>query len=109
MTAVFRSDEIIDAIDQAAVIDAIEAGFVAFSRGDVDVPPVGLLHFDDPPGDVHIKYGVVRGDDVYVVKVASGFYDNPGPWSSDVGRADAGVRCGDRLAAGGSARPRLAD
>ncbi len=77
MTAVYRLDEIRAAIDPAEVIDAVERGFVIYSRGLVDVPPVGLLHFDDPPGDVHIKYGSIRGDDVYVVKVASGFYNNP--------------------------------
>jgi ornithine cyclodeaminase len=55
----------------------IEAGFVAYSRGEVVVPPVGELVFDDPPGDVHIKYGYIKGDGFYVIKIASGFYDNP--------------------------------
>jgi len=41
------------------------------------VPPVGFLHFDQPPGDVHIKYGFVTGDEFYVLKMASGFYNNP--------------------------------
>ena len=35
----------------------IEVGFVAYTRGDVVVPPVGELQFESPPGDVHIKYG----------------------------------------------------
>ncbi len=39
------------------------------------VPPVGELLLDG--GDVHIKYGYLRQDDYYVVKIASGFYDNP--------------------------------
>jgi ornithine cyclodeaminase len=55
----------------------IEAGFAAYSRGDVVVPPVGELVFADPPGDVHIKYGYIKGDDFYVIKLASGFTDNP--------------------------------
>jgi ornithine cyclodeaminase len=41
------------------------------------VPPVGELLFKDPPGDVHIKYGCIVGDDYYVIKIASGFYENP--------------------------------
>ena len=41
------------------------------------MPPVGFLHFDQPPGDVHIKYGFVTGDEFYVLKMASGFYNNP--------------------------------
>lgn len=28
-------------------------------------------------GEVHIKYGYVKADDYYVIKVASGFYQNP--------------------------------
>jgi len=58
-------------------VPLIEAGFAAYSRGEVVVPPVGELVFDDPPGDVHIKYGYIKGDDFYVIKIASGFYDNP--------------------------------
>jgi ornithine cyclodeaminase len=41
------------------------------------VPPVGELRFQDPPGDVHIKYGYVPGEEYYVIKIASGFYRNP--------------------------------
>jgi ornithine cyclodeaminase len=77
MTRVFHLDEIRAAIDPLAVIDAVEDGFSMYSRGEVVVPPVGLLHFDDPPGDVHIKYGYIEGDEHFVVKTATGFYDNP--------------------------------
>ena len=45
--------------------------------GQASVPPVGFLHFDDPPGDVHIKYGSITDDEHWVMKIASGFYDNP--------------------------------
>jgi len=58
-------------------IPLIEEGFAAYSRGEVVVPPVGELVFNDPPGDVHIKYGYIKGDDFYVIKIASGFTDNP--------------------------------
>jgi ornithine cyclodeaminase len=66
--------KVLDAIDP---LPLIEAGFAAYSRGEVVVPPVGELVFDDPPGDVHIKYGYIKGDDVYVIKIASGFVENP--------------------------------
>ena len=56
---------------------AIEAAFSSYSTGRAVVGPVGELLFDTPPGDVHIKYGYLQEDDYYVVKVASGFYDNP--------------------------------
>ncbi len=54
----------------------IKEGFVAYSSGQAVVPPVGELVFENPPGDVHIKYGYIQNDDYYVVKIASGFYGN---------------------------------
>ena len=59
------------------VLPWIEEGFAAYSRGDAVIPPVGELSFEQPRGDVHIKYGYLQGDPFYVVKIASGFYDNP--------------------------------
>ncbi|MFZ1808912.1 MAG: hypothetical protein WAU36_16900 [Cyclobacteriaceae bacterium] len=59
------------------LIQIIEDGFVSYSKGDVVVPPVGHLPFTDPPGDLHIKYGFIKEDEYYVVKLASGFYNNP--------------------------------
>ena len=77
MPAVVTLAEIRKALDAIDPLPLIEAGFAAYSRGEVVVPPVGELVFDDPPGDVHIKYGYIKGDDVYVIKIASGFVDNP--------------------------------
>ena len=66
--------KVLPAID---LLPAIEAGFIAYSQGNAVIPPVGEMLFNDPPGDVHIKYGYILGDDYYVIKIASGFYDNP--------------------------------
>jgi len=76
MTNVLELDAIKQRIDIPELIEAIEEGFVLYSDDKVVVPPVGFLNFEEPPGDVHIKYGYVKDDDVYVLKVASGFYDN---------------------------------
>ncbi len=59
------------------LLPTIEAGFAGYSAGNAVVPPVGELLFDSPPGDVHLKYGYLKEDDYYVIKIASGFYDNP--------------------------------
>lgn len=59
-----------------AARSAIKDGFVAYSAGEVTVPPVGHLGLPDVDGECHIKYGWIRGDDVYLVKIASGFYRN---------------------------------
>lgn len=77
LKTVLKLDEIKRLIDIPQLIREIETGFVLYSEGQVTVPPVGFLHFDEPPGDVHIKYGFVSGDEYYVLKMASGFYNNP--------------------------------
>ncbi len=59
------------------IIEAIEQGFVAYSRGETVIPPVGSLHFEHPPGECHIKYGYGKKGRYYVVKIASGFPENP--------------------------------
>ena len=68
--------EIINAIEAINLIDIIEKGFVEYSKGNSVVPPVGELLLTDPPGDVHIKYGYIKGHDNYVIKIASGFPEN---------------------------------
>lgn len=60
--------------DQAA--DLIEDAYRATSLGKVKLPPVGHIVFPEHDGDCHIKYGHVEGDPVFVIKVATGFYDN---------------------------------
>jgi ornithine cyclodeaminase len=77
LTTVLDLSEIQTLLDTSSLIDEIEKGFVLYSEGRVVVPPVGFLHFEDPPGDVHIKYGYVPGADHYVLKMASAFYQNP--------------------------------
>ncbi|WP_337660202.1 ornithine cyclodeaminase family protein [Anderseniella sp. Alg231-50] len=54
----------------------IEDAYRASSLGKVNLPPVGHIVFPDHDGDCHIKYGHVEGDEVFVIKVATGFYGN---------------------------------
>ncbi len=76
MTKTYTLDQIKHAVAGMNFSADIEKGFIAYSNGEVVVPPVGELIFEDPPGDTHIKYGYIKGDDVYVIKIASGFYEN---------------------------------
>lgn len=69
--------DILKTVPTEAIIHYIENAFTAYSQGLASVPPVGTLTFEQPAGDVHIKYGYIKGDDIYAIKVASGFYDNP--------------------------------
>ena len=68
-------DQIKQILPSIDIIPQIEKGFQAYSEGRVIVPPIGEMILDK--GEVHIKYGFVKKDEYYVIKVASGFYDNP--------------------------------
>jgi len=52
----FNLEQINRVLPQIDVTSAMEEGFIAYSEGKVVVPPVGELVFEDPPGEVHIKY-----------------------------------------------------
>ena len=72
---IVRRAEIERVLPELDLLPAIEAGFAAYSAGAAVVPPVAELLLDK--GEVHIKCGYLRDEELYVVKVASGFYDNP--------------------------------
>ena len=76
-TRVVTPDEIDRTLPRVDLLPEIERGFAAYSAGRVRVPPVGELLFPDANGELHIKYGATDGDGVFVVKIATGFYDNP--------------------------------
>ena len=76
MATVINLEEIRSIVKDVDVVAAMEEGFIQYSNGNTVVPPVGELLFEKPKGDVHIKYGYIKNDDYYVIKIASGFYEN---------------------------------
>ncbi|MEM7336454.1 MAG: hypothetical protein AAF490_30525, partial [Chloroflexota bacterium] len=68
-------ETILQQIPPQNLLQLIEWGFKQYSLGNSVVPPVGELLMDN--GEVHIKYGLIKGNDHYVIKIASGFFDNP--------------------------------
>jgi ornithine cyclodeaminase len=74
MTEIITLDQIKAVLPTLDLIPEIESGFVAYSAQKAVVPPVGELILDK--GEVHIKYGYLQNDDYYVIKIASGFYEN---------------------------------
>jgi len=71
---ILELDEIKSLLSGIDLIPAIEDGFVAYSTGQAVVPPVGELLLAG--GECHIKYGFIRSQSNYVVKIASGFPGN---------------------------------
>lgn len=68
-------EQIREILPKLDLLTSIEDGFRDYSEGKTVVPPVGELLMEK--GEVHIKYGYVKKEDFYVIKVASGFYGNP--------------------------------
>lgn len=76
MTKIIDLIQIKEILTHIDIIPEIEKGFIAYSNGQATIPPVGELLFEEKRGEVHIKYGYINHDDFYVVKVASGFFEN---------------------------------
>ncbi|HUS87490.1 MAG TPA: hypothetical protein VMW76_09635, partial [Bacteroidales bacterium] len=77
MSLIINKDEIVRLLQGIDIVSEIAEGFINYSKGNVTVPPVGELVFDNPPGEMHIKYGYIKDDEYFVIKIASGFYENP--------------------------------
>ncbi len=69
-------DQIQPLIAKMDISDAMKRAFIEYSNGNAVIPPVGELIMHQPPGEVHIKYGYIKGGSHYVIKIASGFPQN---------------------------------
>jgi len=74
---VVTKDEILANLDTQVALRAIESGFRAFASDRVQVAPVVHLAFPDARGECHVKSAYIEGEEVFTVKLATGFYDNP--------------------------------
>lgn len=71
---IIRRDQIERILPSLDLMPEIEQAFQAYSKGRAVVPPVGELLLDR--GEVHIKYGYLKQQQHYVIKIASGFYED---------------------------------
>jgi ornithine cyclodeaminase len=74
---IFTRQQIEQVVDIPALIEAIEQGLILASQGKVSLAPISMLSFRSPPGETHIKSAYIAEDEHYVVKIASGFPNNP--------------------------------
>ena len=72
---ILSRDQIQDILPSLDLLPEIEQAFAAYAEGRAVVPPVGELLLDH--GEVHIKYGYLKKQPYYVIKIASGFYEDP--------------------------------
>lgn len=74
---VLREEEIRDLIDPAAALGAARGAFARLGQGEVVLPEVMFLDLAEQEGEVHGKGAYISGSEIFVLKVASGFYRNP--------------------------------
>ena len=71
---IIHRDDIARSLDINTAYDLQKKGFLALAAGQVIQPPVA--HLELPEGSLHMKYGMIAGDDQFVVKHATGFSGN---------------------------------
>jgi ornithine cyclodeaminase len=63
--------------DFSTAVDAVHDAYIAAADGRVQTAPVTYLGFPEVSGDCHVKSGHIEGDEAFVIKIATGFYNNP--------------------------------
>ena len=69
--------QIMALFDFETAVQRIHDAYVASTQGNVQTGEVVHLTFPEANGDCHVKSGSIAGTASYVIKIASGFYDNP--------------------------------
>lgn len=91
MTRIFNKDQIKAVTDPKEVIDSIEEGFRLYAEDKVVLAPLSSLEIEDK-GIAKIKYGYVKAEDTYVIKIGSFF---PGNAQKDKPTIDASMQIYD--------------
>jgi ornithine cyclodeaminase len=73
---ILREPEIRALLDPRDCLQAVEAAFSAYARGQAELPAVINLEVPEHRGEVHVKAGYLHTGPYYAVKIASGFLDN---------------------------------
>ncbi len=69
--------QIMTLFDFDTAVQRIHDAYIASAEGNVQTGEVVHLAFAEANGDCHVKSGYIAGTASYVIKIASGFYDNP--------------------------------
>ncbi|MCE9941252.1 MULTISPECIES: ornithine cyclodeaminase family protein [Serratia] len=74
---ILNKRQILESFDADATTLLLKEGFIAYSKRQVQQPPVQHFLFEQAAGDCCIKSAWLEGDEQFVLKVSSGFYRNP--------------------------------
>lgn len=74
-------EEIKNCFDFNKIILEIEKSFIEYSNNNISSLPISHYQFNDKKADIHIKSGMMKSDNYFFIKIASGFYDNASKYS----------------------------
>lgn len=74
---ILREAEIRELLSYPEALTVVEHSFADYSSGKAVVPGVINLDIENARGEVHVKSAHIKGNEYYVIKIASGFYLNP--------------------------------
>lgn len=74
---ILNKRQILESFDADATTLLLKEGFIAYSKRQIQQPPVQHFLFEQAAGDCCIKSAWLEGDEQFVLKVSSGFYRNP--------------------------------
>ena len=72
-----NKSKIMELFEFKEAVKLIQNAYIASADGDVQTAEVVHISFPEANGDCHIKSGHINYTPNYVIKIASGFYDNP--------------------------------
>ena len=74
---ILKKAEIQKKFDFSLAVSQIKNAFISSLNGGANIALVGHIPFPNKNGDCHIKSGHILGEPFFVIKIATGFYDNP--------------------------------
>lgn len=76
---IYKEEEIRKSVHLSLdALDAVADGFVKLSAGQATIPPIMQIIIPENDGEVDVKSAYIKGLSHFTIKVAGGFYNNPG-------------------------------
>ena len=76
-TLILNMKEVESLLSIEDTVEAVKAGYMAFNRGQVDMPPIVSIMVDKYNGEMDFKMGYSMPGNVIGIKMAGGYWDNP--------------------------------
>jgi ornithine cyclodeaminase len=74
---IYTQQQIMASLNLEEAASRVAEGFVAYTQGLVQVPPVQSFQFASRNGDCCVKSAWILEDELFSVRISAGFYDNP--------------------------------